>query len=281
MKERITVTIEKDVIDAIDKRVDGQKIKNRSHGMELLLRVAMGSAAPRKALILAGGKGTRLRPITYELPKALIPIHGKTMTEHLFDLFKKYGIHDIILCVGHMKEKIMKHFGDGSTFGVKITYIEENEALGTAGPIKLAKNLLNETFIVSNGDELKNIDLAEMYEFHKENKAAVTIALTTVADPTQYGVAKLSGSQILEFVEKPSLKDAPSNLINSGLYILEPSVINSIPAGFAMLEKDVFPKLAKERQLCGYPFAGQWFDTGNIARYEKAIKEWKDIQLSE
>ena len=277
MKERITVTIEKEIIDSIDNRVDGTKIKNRSHAMELLLRKAMGAAVPKKALILAGGKGTRLRPITYEIPKALIPIHGKPLTEHLLDLFKKYDVRDIILCVGHMKEKIMKHFGDGSQFGVKITYIEEHEPLGTAGPVRLAKHLLTETFIVSNGDELKNIDLTEMYNFHKETKSAVTIALTTVSDPTQYGVAKLSGSQILEFVEKPSLKDAPSNLINSGLYMLEPEVINHIPGGFAMFEKDVFPKLANQKQLSGYPFAGQWFDTGNIQRYEKAIKEWKDI----
>ena len=278
MKERATLTLDKDILTTIDLMIDGHKIKNRSHAVELLLLRALGRHAPKKALILAGGKGTRLRPITYEIPKALIPIHGKTLTEHLFDLFKKYNIHDIILAVGHMKNKIKEYFGDGTRFGIKITYIEEDEPLGTAGPVRLARALLNETFIVSNGDELKNINIEEMYECHKNNHALATIALTTVSDPTQYGVARLSGSKILEFVEKPSKADAPSNLINSGFYILEPEVISYIGKGFQMSEKDVFPKLAKEGRLFGYPFSGQWFDTGNIQRYEKAIKEWKDIK---
>ena len=278
MKERATLTLDKGLLEHIDGIVDGHKIKNRSHAVELLLLRALGRHAPRKALILAGGKGTRLRPITYEIPKALIPIHGKTLTEHLFDLFKKYGIVDIIMAVGHMKNKIKEHFGDGTKFGVKITYIEEDEPMGTAGPIRIAREILKETFIVSNGDELKNINIEEMYEFHKNNNALATIALTTVPDPSQYGVARLSGSKILEFVEKPKMEDAPSNLINSGFYILEPQVIDYIGKGFQMSEKDVFPKLAKEGRLFGYPFSGQWFDTGNIQRYEKAIKEWKDIK---
>ena len=238
----------------------------------------MGISIPSKALILAGGKGTRLRPLTYEIPKALIPVHGRTLTEHIFDLFKKYEIRDIVLAVGHMKEKIIKYFEDGTRFGINLNYIEENEPLGTAGPLKLGKNLLKETFVVSNGDELKNIDIADMYDLHKQKKALATIALTTVEDPSKYGVARLSGSRILEFVEKPKKGKSPSNLINSGFYIIEPEVIDLIPNGFAMLETDVFPKLATQGKLYGYPFSGQWFDTGDIERYEKAIKEWRGIK---
>ena len=278
MKERVTLTLDSDVIKRIDSKVDGFNIKNRSHAVELFVVKAMGDNVPKKAVILAGGKGTRLRPITYEIPKALIPVHGKTLTEHLFDLFRKYDMKDIIMAVGHMKEKIEEHFADGSRFGVKLSYIEENEPLGTAGPLRLGKNMLTEAFIVSNGDELKNINIEEMYELHKENNALATIALTTVEDPSNYGVARLSGSRILEFVEKPKKEEAPSKLINSGFYIMEPDVIDLIPRGFAMLEKDIFPKLAKMGRLFGYPFSGQWFDTGNIERYEKALKEWKDIK---
>ena len=278
MKERATLTLDKDILKHVDRMVDGFKIKNRSHAVELLLLRALGQHAPKKALILAGGKGTRLRPITYEIPKALIPVHGKTLTEHLFDLFKRHNVTDIIMAVGHMKGKIKEYFGDGTKFGVKITYVEENEPLGTAGPIKLAREYLTEPFIVSNGDELKNIDIEEMYECHKRNNALATIALTTVNDPSAYGVARLSGSRILEFVEKPKKEEAPSNLINSGFYIFEPKVIGYIGDGFQMSENDVFPKLAKEGRLFGYPFSGQWFDTGNIERYDRAIKEWKDIK---
>ncbi len=233
----------------------------------------------KKALILAGGLGTRLRPITYEIPKALIPIHGKTITEHLFDLFKKYDITEIYLAVGYLRTKIKEKFRDGSHLGINVTYIEETDPLGTAGPIRKGKKYFTETFIVTNGDELKNIDIDSMYEVHKKNKALVTIALTEVEEPSNYGVAKMKGSKILEFIEKPKKGTEPSKLINSGFYIIEPEVIDMIPNGFSMLEKDVFPKLAKEGKLFGYHFKGQWFDTGTMERYETAIKEWDDIEV--
>ena len=277
MKERISLTIDREMLRRVDALVNGQEVKNRSHAVELLITRALGLHIPHVAIILAGGKGTRLRPLTYEIPKALIPVQGRTLTEHVLDLFKRYGITEIIFSVGHMKEKIKAHLGDGSKFGVHITYLEEEEPLGTAGPLKLCRKQLANTFIVSNGDELKDIDLEEMYQFHKQSKALVTIALTTVEDPSAYGVAKLSGNRILEFVEKPKRENAPSNLINSGLYMIEPEVIAMIPEGFAMLEQEVFPKLAKQGKLFGYPFSGQWFDTGNMERYEKAIKEWRGI----
>ena len=277
MRERVTFTIDNGVLELVDKTIDGFKIKNRSHAVELLLKKALKANIPKKVVILAGGKGTRLRPLTYEVPKALLPIHGKTLTEHLFDLFKKYEIKDILISVGYLKEKIMEYIADGVRFGVDVGYIEEDKPLGTAGPVKLARHKLNDTFIVTNGDELKDIDLEEMYKLHKENNALVTIALTTVDDPSEYGVARLAGSKILEFVEKPKKGKSPSNLINSGLYIVEPEVIDMIPDGKSMFEKDVFPKLAEKGKLFGYPFSGQWFDTGNMDRYEKAIKEWKGI----
>jgi len=277
VKERVTLTLDQGILKLVDKKVDGFNIKNRSHAVELLISKALKAHIPKKAVLLVGGTGTRLRPLTYEIPKALLPIHGKTLTEHLFDLFKKYDVNETIMAVGYLREKIIDYFGDGSKFGMKLKYIEEKEPLGTAGPIKLAKEMLNDTFIVSNGDELKDIDVEEMYKVHKENQASVTIALTTVEDPSQYGVARLSGSKILEFVEKPKKEDAPSKLINSGFYIIEPEVIDMIPDGFAMLEKEVFPKLAKQGKLFGFPFSGQWFDTGNIERYDKAIKKWKDL----
>jgi len=232
---------------------------------------------PKKAIILCGGKGTRLEPLTLEVPKSLITVHKKTLIEHLLDLFKKYNVTEIILAVGHMKDQIIEYFGNGKKFGVHISYIEENIPLGTAGPLKLAKNNLNETFFVTNGDELKDIDLNVMYELHKKNNAKITIALTQVKDPTQYGVAKMNADKIIKFIEKPKLEDAPSKLINSGFYIIEPEIINLIDDGFVMLEKSIFPKLAEQEKLFGYQFTGQWFDTGNFERWEKAIKEWKGL----
>jgi len=277
MKERITITLDSELIRQIDKRVDGDLIKNRSQQIEQLLAKALGAYRPEKAVILVGGKGTRLRPLTYKIPKCMLEVQGKTVTEHLFDLFKKYGIRDVILSVGYLKEKVMDFYGDGGKFGVNISYIEEDEPLGTAGPLKLAKNLLNDSFIVTNGDELKNINIPRMFRLHKRKDALGTIALTTVTDPSHYGVARLSGSRILEFVEKPKPGEAPSNLINAGFYMLEPKIIGMIPNGFSMLEKDVFPKLAKQGMLRGFPFEGQWFDMGTHERYELAKKRWKGI----
>ncbi len=230
----------------------------------------------KKAFLLCGGKGTRLRPITYEMPKALIPVQGRALLEHLLDLLKRHDIRNVLVSVGYLKEKIEEHFGDGSRFGADIMYIEENRPLGTAGPLRLAKDLLTETFIVSNGDELKDIDIKKMHELHRRNNALVTIALTSVDDPTMYGVARMDGERILEFKEKP--KDPPSNLINSGFYIIEPEVLEMIPNGPSSLERDVFPKIAEKGMLFGFPFNGQWFDCGNMERYERALKEWKGVK---
>ena len=278
VKRRISMTIGSDTLNRLDFYSAASKIDNRSLAIETLLKTALSRKTPRKAVILCGGKGTRMRPFTYEMPKPMLPVNGRPLIEHLLDLFKKYGIYEIILSVGYLKEKIKDHFGDGSRFGVNIAYVEEDKPLGTAGPLRLCKDMLNETFILSNGDELKNINLQEMmYKFHRQNNALATMALTTVEDTAAYGVARLSGSRILEFVEKPKKGKAPSNLINSGLYILEPDVIGMVPKGHVSMEKDVFPKLAKSGRLYGYPFSGQWLSVGTPDQYEIAIKNWKGL----
>ena len=272
MKERITITLDKNLIGQIDKRINGVNIKNRSQEIEILLSEALGTNIPGKAVLLVGGRGTRLKPLTDHTPKGMLKVHDMTIIGHLFELLKKYGIRDVVLSTGYLKNKIRDYFQDGSKFGMNIEYIEEDTPLGTAGPLKLAKKYLKDSFIVSNGDELKNINIPRMFRLHKRKNALATIALTTVDDPSHYGVAKLDGSRILEFLEKPA--HPPSNLINAGFYILEPEVIDMIPQGFAMLEKDVFPKLAEEGKLTGYVFEGKWFDIGTPEIYARAMKDW-------
>jgi NDP-sugar pyrophosphorylase family protein len=275
MKDRVTLTLDRDILQVIDERIDGTHIKNRSHAVELLLRQSLKSGAPSTAVILAGGKGTRLKLITDKVPKALIEVNGKPLLQYNLDLCKKYGIRNIIISVGPMGEQIKEYCGDGSKFGMTITYVQESEPLGTAGPLKMLRDKLTETFVLMNGDELKNVNLARMYQSHVENNAKATIALTTVDDPSEFGVAMLDGMRITRFVEKPKREDAPSKLISAGLYLLEPEIIPLIPDGFAMLEFDVFPKLAKDGQLYGYPFSGQWFDTSTPERLQEASVAWK------
>lgn len=276
-REKLTVTVKKDLIKKIDSIVDGRKIRNRSHAAEYLIEAGLGINKVKKAIVLVGGEGTRLRPFTYELPKALLPIHGKPMVQHVLDMLKSHGVTEIYLAVGYKGDMIKDYFGDGSKFGLEIKYIFEKTPLGTAGPLRLAKRYLDDTFFIVWGDILSRIDLSDFMHFHKNNEGLATVALTTVDDPSRFGVASMKGSKIIEFVEKPKKEDAPSNLINSGMAIMEPEVIEKyVPAkGKAMVEYDIYPKLAAEGKLNGYPFQGQWFDTGTHEAYERAIKEWK------
>jgi NDP-sugar pyrophosphorylase family protein len=230
---------------------------------------------PKTALILCGGKGTRLRPLTYEIPKVLIPIKGKPILEYNIESMKKYGIENIILATGYLGKMIRDYFGDGNGFGVNIKYSEEKSPLGTGGALRMARDLLKETVIMMNGDELKDIDLRGMFSVHRGSNALITIALTEVEDPSSFGVARLEGNRILEFVEKPKKEEAPSSFINAGLYIIDPSVIDLIPEGEVSIERQVFPLVAGKGRLFGFPFRGKWFPTDDAERLEKAKSGWE------
>lgn len=228
------------------------------------------------AIILAGGKGSRLRPITYEIPKPLLPVRGKAVILHLIELFKLHNIKDIVISIGYLKDRIKEQLGNGKDFGVRIKYVEERLPLGTGGALKKAMDILSNTFICTNGDELKDINLKNMLRFHKKNNCLVTIAIKNVKNVHNYGVVKLRNSKIVEFIEKP--KNMKNGYINTGLYVMEKKFISKyIGNGFVSLEREVFPIMAKEGELLAYKFRGQWFDTGTFDRYEKAIKYWKGL----
>lgn len=277
-REHISLTIDKNILSEVDKTIDGNNIRNRSHAFEVLLSRVIDTKKVKKAFILAGGKGTRLRPITYEIPKPMVLIHGRPLLEHTINLLKKNDIRNIILSIGYMGEKIKEYFGNGSKLGVNISYVEENEPTGTAGALRLAKPLLdNCNFIMINGDNLYKIDYPEMIQASLSNGAVATIALTTVSDPSKFGVAKMKGTRIVDFVEKPKPDEAPSNLINAGIYIFNSKIFDYIPdKHFSMIETEVFPKLIADEQFYGYVMEGQWLPAGTLEEYEQAIKEWKD-----
>lgn len=226
-----------------------------------------------KALILAGGKGTRMRELTKNIQKTMIDLNGKPVLQHQIEFLKKNGINEILLSVGYFKEQVVDFFQDGSRFGAKIDYIVEDGPLGTAGPLRLAKEKLDETFVVVNGDTLTNAKISELVEFHKKERVLATIMLVHSEETKSRGLVKVSGNKIVDFVEKPD-KDMKS-LINGGWYIVEPEVIEMIPDGYCMLEKDIFPKLAAEGRLGGWQTKSKILDMGTPERLEKALKEWK------
>lgn len=273
MKERITITIDEDMLSAVDAQVDGTIIKNRSHAIELNLSKALQRKQITQAVILAGG-ATTLTIDRHEIPTTMVKVNGKPIIEHNLLMLKKQGIKNFIIAVGEKKELVKDHFGDGTKFGVNIKYIEEDIPLGTSGALKEAAQHINGTFVVCNGDELKNIDVKEMFEYHRKQGTLATIAVTTTMNPKDYGVVILNGNRVYSFVEKPK-DNIPTNLINAGLYIFEPEVIGEAPDGYGRLEEDVFPKLAKRDECAGYVFYGDWQDIRTEEALEKARKNWE------
>lgn len=275
-RERLTITLRKNLLPQIDEIIDGVRIRNRSHAIEYLL---LRSLRPRlsRAFILAGGEGIKMRPFTYEMPKSMLPVHNRPILEYIIDLLRNNEIREITILIGHLGEKIKNHFSDGARFSVKISYLEEKKAEGTAKPLlKIKKFVKNQPFLVIYGDVLAEINLQEFFDFHQSHSGLASVALSSAAEPSPYGVVKLRGNRILEFEEKPKKNQKLSRLVSAGIYILNPKVINHVPnKAYSTLEEDVLPKLAQGGQLFGWPNDGQWFDVGTPEIYERALKEWK------
>ena len=204
-----------------------------------------------KAFILAAGLGTRLRSLGLEVPKVMVPIGGKPLLEHHLELFKRQGIREFIVNLHYLPEAITKYFGDGAKRGIRITYSHESELLGTAGAVKkMEPELRDGAFIVFYGDNLVRMDFAPLVAFHQARRAVVTVALFASPEPWTGGVVETdSNGRVLRFVEKPDPKQVSTNLISAGIFVVEPSVLDFIPAGrFYDFGRDVFPKLLAEGQ---------------------------------
>jgi len=226
--------------------------------------------ASLKAVILIGGEGTRLRPLTYYTPKAMVPVLNRPFLEHTIAYLKKYQVKGLIMTVSYQPEAIQDYFGDGSNLGVKLTYTIENNPLGTAGAVKNAEQYLNNTFAVLNGDIFTNLDIADMLALHQRKRAKATIALTWVDDPCAFGVVETdSDGRVRRFVEKPGPDQITTNWINAGIYILEPEVLKHVPANsHYMFERGLFPLLLELGEpVYGYPFSGYWVDMGTPEKY--------------
>lgn len=222
-----------------------------------------------KAVILAGGKGTRLYPITKEIPKPLLPINKKPIINYLVDLFKSHGIKEIAVLASKEDRQDFEWWKKRYYSKDDIRLVVEEKPLGTFGGLYLLKEWIgNKKFFLTNGDELKKIDLNKMADFHNN---LGTIALVEVENPKDYGVVVCNGGKVKEFLEKP--ENPISNYINAGLYLLDSEILDYCKPEFLMIEKDIFPQLAQGGKLGGFKFNGYWTDCGTWERYEKALND--------
>lgn len=222
-----------------------------------------------QALILAGGEGTRLRPLTLTIPKPVVPLANRPFIAFMIDWLRRHGVDDVILACGFMADGVRAVLGDGADLGVRLRYVEEPRPLGTGGALRFAEQLLRERFLMLNGDVLSDIDLSALVAQHERTGARATIALIGVEDPSAYGLVRLEPDHsVREFVEKPSPDQIDINLINAGAYVLERSVLDEMaPAGSNIsIERDVFPTLVA-RGLYGFSAEGYWLDIGTAERY--------------
>ncbi|MBU2576897.1 MAG: nucleotidyltransferase family protein [Nanoarchaeota archaeon] len=228
-----------------------------------------------KAVLLSAGFGERLRPLTNNLPKVLVPVNNKPCLQYNIENLKEQGINEFLINTHYLPERIKEYFGDGSMFGVQIKYSYEPKILGTSGALNNFKNELTETFIVIYGDAISNINLKEALLIHKKNNAEATIILDKLRSQKGKGVVIAKNNKVISFIEKPE-REIPRGLINSGVYILEPSILKKIPQGFSDFGKDILPNLAEEGKVFCIEHKGYLFDIGNLENLAEAEEFFKN-----
>lgn len=242
-------------------------------------------------VVMAGGKGTRLRPLTLDAPKPLLPVAGRPVVEWGLLSLARAGVKDVVLTTAYRRGLLMDSLGDGSHLGVKIEYVEEEEPLGTAGGVKNAAELIDDRFIVMSADVVADVDLAALVRFHEQRGALATLALTEVEDPSQFRIVGLSETGRIErFKEKPKREEAFSNLTNAGIYVVEPEVLERVPEGRPFdWSKDVWTNMMGE-EIYGSVLEGYWADVGRpselIAANQKmadrlGVHEFGEVEMAE
>ncbi|MBE9065414.1 mannose-1-phosphate guanyltransferase [Leptolyngbya cf. ectocarpi LEGE 11479] len=227
-----------------------------------------------RAVLMAGGSGTRLRPLTCDLPKPMVPVLNRPIAEHIVNLLKRHDIKEVIATLYYLPDVMRDYFQDGHDFGVQMTYaVEEDQPLGTAGCVKNIAELLDDTFLVISGDSITDFDLKEAVRFHKEKGSKATLVLTRVPNPIEFGVVITDEeNRIKRFLEKPSTSEIFSDTVNTGTYILEPEVLDYLPANQEQdFSKDLFPLLLEKGEpMYGYVADGYWCDVGHLEAYREA-----------
>ncbi len=260
--ERITITIDDDLLKHLDSMVNRGNAKSRSHAVDVLLKTAVSQSTIRKAVILAAGKKEKLWSEKHNTIKPLVEVDGKTVIEKILSkLSSDSGVKEFVIVINSNSESIAAKLGDGSALGVSVKYVRDEEVSGSAGALLLCKSLVNEPFLLSYSDVYyPELDVNDLVKFHRENAGAVcTLALVNVKTPNVFGVAKLTGSKIVSFTEKPR-SDAQSNLVNAGIAVCDPSIFHYVSKTPCSFEKELLPSLVEKEKLYGYIYSGKWAD---------------------
>ncbi len=223
-----------------------------------------------KAVILVGGQATRLRPLTTNTPKAMVPVLNVPFLEHVIRHLARYGVDRVVLAQHQLAQPVADYFGDGNRFGTDLVHVVEDGPRGTAGAIKNVEDHLEGRCLVLNGDIFTDLDFSAMIDFHVRHRAVATIALAPVEDPTAYGLIETDAAgRVTRFLEKPAWDEVTTNMINAGSYVLEPEVLGCIPPDIAVsIERETFPGLlADGRTVCAFPSTGYWMDAGTPEKY--------------
>lgn len=232
-----------------------------------------------KALFLAGGKGTRLQPLTNKVPKPMVQIMTRPLLERTMISLKESGITEIVISSCYKSRYIKDYFGDGGQLGLRIQYVVEDLPLGTGGAVKNTESMFDDTFLIFNADILCDIDIKKLVEYHKSKRVLATIAATEVADPSAYGAIEFDPeSYVVSFIEKPKPEEILSNFINAGIYVIEPEIFKEIPGDSVVsIERDIFPKILKKgHKLAIYKDTSYWADIGTLDKYMLVHKDIMD-----
>lgn len=268
-RQRVTITLKKDIVQQVDRLIDNLKIRSRSQAIEYLLSKTLSDLNITNVLILAGGRRKEMGKLTEKTPRSMLLIKGKPILQHIIERLHSFNINHFMIYTDYFGKRVVDYFGDGSKFGVKIEYLKSEKPKGTIYPLELAREKINDTFLLVNGDTVCSLDMTDFMNFHSSNQNLATVALTSVSNPKDYGVITLKGNNITSFQEKPTTS-VDSYLVSAGLYIFEPKIFNYLSKNMKSIEKDLFPSLVEKNVLSGYPFQGLWMNINTPKDLKKA-----------
>lgn len=265
-KHRITITLRPDLLPRLDTFVDGEKIRNRSHAIEYILSKHLGVDINTAAIFTGAANDTHVY--------ALERVHNRPVISYILDMLHTYHVHNVILVTDQFGTELEQYVGDGSQWGLRLKTIKGQHSQGTAQALANIRSFVDDSFFLIYGDNLADINLSELVESHRQGSNIGTVALTYKRAPEDYGIARMEGNRIVEYLEKPG-KEGKPGLVNAGIYIFEPTIFQYLHNSDKSIEHEILPRIAALGSLRGYPFQGTWLDMSKQWGRDRACEQWK------